>query len=212
MPQVRVPGKLNAGRGDARAGQPLRAARVLGGRDGMYRPIEEPPMYKTLFCTALVLATGIAFAQDASPERGARHAQVQAKAEARFAAADKDGNGRIDRTEAQAVGERMATNFDRLDANKDGGIDKAEMAAMRQKMGRGGHRMKSAMAYQRGLFVGMDDNADGAVTRAELGSKHKRWSDEFDIIDANRDGKITGEELRAWHQATMKAHRAARQG
>ena len=116
-----------------------------------------------------------------------------------------------DRAEAQAIGERMASNFDRMDANKDGGIDKAEMAAVRHKMGRGGHRMKSAMSFQRGLFVGMDDNADGAVTRAELGSKHKRWSDDFDIIDANRDGKITGEELRAYHQATRKAHRAARE-
>jgi Ca2+-binding EF-hand superfamily protein len=169
-------------------------------------------MFKTIFCTALVLATGIAFAQDASPQRGARHAEMQAKAEARFAAADKDNNGRIDRTEAQAVGERMATHFDRMDANKDGGIDKAEMAAMRHKMGRAGHRMKSAMSYQRGLFVGMDDNADGAVTRAELGTKHKRWSDDFDIIDANRDGKITGEELRAYHQAKMKARSAAREG
>ena len=169
-------------------------------------------MFKTLFCTALVLATGIAFAQDAAPQRGARHAEMQAKAEARFAAADKDNNGRIDRTEAQAVGERMAKNFDRMDTNKDGGIDKAELAAVRHKMGRGGQRMKSAMAYQRGLFVGMDDNADGAVTRAELGSKHKRWSDDFDIIDTNRDGKITGEELRAYHRATMQAHRAERQG
>lgn len=169
-------------------------------------------MFKTLFCTALVLATGITFAQDAAPQRGARHAEMQAKAEARFAAADKDNSGRIDRAEAQAIGERMASNFDRMDANKDGGIDKAEMAAVRHKMGRAGHRMKSAMSFQRGLFVGMDDNADGAVTRAELGSKHKRWSDDFDIIDANRDGKITGEELRAYHQATRKAHRAAREG
>lgn len=169
-------------------------------------------MFKTIFCTALVLATGIAFAQDASPQRGARHAEMQAKAEARFAAADKDNNGRIDRTEAQAVGERMAKHFDRMDANKDGGIDQAEMAAMRHTMGRAGHRMKSAMSYQRGLFVGMDDNADGGVTRAELGSKHKRWSDDFDIIDANRDGKITGEELRAYHQAKMKARSASREG
>ena len=169
-------------------------------------------MFKPLICTALVLATGIAFAQDTGGDRGARHAEHQAKAQARFAAADKDGNGRIDRTEAQAVGERLAKNFDRVDANKDGALDQAELAAMRQKMGRAGGRMKSAMAYQRGLFVGMDDDGDGAVTRAELGSKHKRWSDDFDIIDANRDGKLTGEELKAYGRATMKAHRAARQG
>ncbi len=169
-------------------------------------------MFKPLICTALVLASGIAFAQDPGAERGARHADRQAQVQARFTAADKDGNGRIDRLEAQAVGERMANNFDRMDANKDGSIDQAELAAMRQKMRRGGDRMKSAMSYQRGLFVGMDDNGDGAVTAAELGSKHERWSEDFEIIDANRDAKLTSEEIKAYGRATMKAHRAAREG
>lgn len=169
-------------------------------------------MFKTLCCTALVLATGIVFAQDAGAGRGARHAEMQAKADARFAAADKDGNGRIDRTEAQAVGERMATHFDRMDANKDGGLDKQELASARRHMGHAGQRMRSAMAFQRGLFVGMDDDADGAVTRAELGTKHKPWSDDFDLIDANRDGKLTMEELRAWGRARMQARRAGRAG
>ncbi|PZO10614.1 MAG: hypothetical protein DCF27_02650 [Lysobacteraceae bacterium] len=106
----------------------------------------------------------------------------------------------------------MANNFDRMDANKDGSIDQAELAAMRQKMRRGGDRMKSAMSCQRGLFIGMDDNGDGAVTAAELGSKHERWSEDFEIIDANRDAKLTSEEIKAYGRATMKAHRAAREG
>ncbi|MBW8368472.1 MAG: hypothetical protein K0M70_11535 [Arenimonas sp.] len=169
-------------------------------------------MFKPLIFTALVLATGIAFAQAPGADRGARHAEHQAKAQARFAAADKDGNGRIDRIEAQAVGERMARNFDRMDANKDGSLDQAELAAVRQKMRRGGQRMKSAMSYQRGLFVGMDDNADGAITAAELGTKHRRWSDDFDIIDTNRDGKLTAEEIKAYGRASMQARRAAREG
>ena len=169
-------------------------------------------MLKPLICTALVLATGLAFAQAPAGDRSARHAEHQAKAQARFAAADKDANGRIDRTEAQAVGERMAKHFDRMDANKDGGIDQAEMAAVRKKMARGGQRMKAAMSYQRGLFVGMDDNADGAITAAELGSKHKRWSDDFDIIDTNRDAKLTTEEIKAYGRATMQARRASREG
>ena len=169
-------------------------------------------MFKPLICTALVLASAMAFAQDPGADRGARDAQWQAKAEARFAAADKDGNGRIDRAEATAVGERMAKNFDRMDANSDGAIDKAELAAVRRKAGRAGHRMKTMMAYQRGLFVGMDDNAVGAVTRAELGTKHKRWSDDFDVIDANRDGKLTAEEIKAHGRAAMTARHEARVG
>ena len=168
-------------------------------------------MFKPLICTALVLASGIAFAQAPGADRDARRAEHQAKAAERFAAADKDANGRIDRLEAQAVGERMAKHFDRMDANKDGGIDQAEIMAARKKMARGGHRMKSAMAYQRGLFVGMDDNGDGAVTAAELGTKHKRWSEDFQIIDTNRDAKITAEEIKAYGRATMQAKREARE-
>ena len=169
-------------------------------------------MFKPLICTALVLATGIAVAQAPAGDRGTRQAEYQAKAQARFTAADKDANGRIDRLEAQAVGERMAKHFDRMDANKDGGIDQAEMAAVRKKMGHRGQRMKSAMSYQRGLFVGMDDNGDGAITAAELGSKHKRWSEDFEIIDTNRDGKLTTEEIKAYGRATMQAKRESREG
>lgn len=169
-------------------------------------------MFKPLFCTALVLASGIAFAQDAGPQRGERHAQWQAKAEARFTAADKNADGRIDKTEAAAVGERMATHFDRMDANSDGFLDKEELAATRRHMRRAGGKMKHMMSYQRGLFVGMDDNADGALTPAEIGTKHKAWSDDFDIIDTNRDGKVTQEELRAYGRAKMQAMRAERQG
>lgn len=168
-------------------------------------------MIKTFICTALVLASGLAFAQQANTDRDARHAEGKAKAQARFAAADKDGSGRIDRTEAQAVGERLAKQFDRIDANRDGGLDKAELGDARRKLGRAGHRMKAMVAHQRGLFVGMDDDADGAITRAELGAKHKRWADDFEIIDANRDSKLTVQELKAYGRATVKAHRAARQ-
>lgn len=167
-------------------------------------------MFKPLICTALVLASGLAFAQQANPDRDARHAEWQAKAQARFAAADKDRSGRLDRTEAQAVGERVAKHFDRIDANRDGGLDKTELADARRKTGRAGHRMKAMMAHQRGLFVGMDDDADGAITRAELGSKHKRWGEDFEIIDANRDSKLTVEELKAYGRATVQAHRADR--
>lgn len=172
-------------------------------------------MFKPLICTALVLASGFALAQDPGAGRGdraERHAQWQAKAEARFSAADKNADGRIDKTEASAVGERMARNFDRMDANADGFLDKAELMATRQKMRRAGGRMKTAMAYQRGLFVGMDDDGDGALTRAEMGTKHKPWSDDFDIIDTNADGKATAEELRAYGRAKLQARRAEREG
>ncbi len=171
-------------------------------------------MFKPLVCTALLLASGIGFAQDpgaARGDRGERHAQWQAQADARFAAADKNGDSRIDKAEAAGFGERMARNFDRMDTNADGGLDKAELAAVRRQMGRAGGKMRNRMAYQRGLFVGMDDNADGALTPVEIGTKHRAWSDDFDLIDTNRDGKATAQELRAFNRAKMQARRAERE-
>ena len=100
-------------------------------------------MFKPLICTALVMASDITLAQDPGADRGARHAERHAQAQARFTAADRDANGRLGRLEAQAVGERMANNFDRMDANRDGALDKAELAAVRQKMGRAAEEMKA---------------------------------------------------------------------
>ncbi|MFY2763229.1 EF-hand domain-containing protein [Arenimonas sp. MALMAid1274] len=176
-------------------------------------------MFKPVLTTlALVLASGVVLAQAGgasqprSAEHEARRAEWQAKADARFAAADKDADGRLDRVEAQAFGERLTRNFERIDANADGELDKTELAAMRAKMGKHGKRMRGHMAYQRGLFKGMDDNADGAISRAELGTKMPRWSDNFAVIDANKDGQLAKDELKAWQRANMQARRAERAG
>lgn len=169
-------------------------------------------MFKPLFCTALVLASGFALAQPTESEREARRAEWQAKAEARFAEADTDRDGRLDRVEAQAFGERFNKNFDRIDANRDGEIDKAEIAQARQQMRKGRHGMGAGRAYQRGLFKGMDDDGDGAISRAELGSKVPRWSDNFATLDANRDGKLSREELRDARRAAHERRKAAQAG
>lgn len=167
-------------------------------------------MLKPFICTALVLASSMAMAQDKDGEREARRAEWQAKAEARFVEADKDRNGYIDRVEAQFLGERMVTHFDRIDADADGRLSREELTQARQKARRGGQKMRGHMAYQRGLFVGMDDDGDGAISRAELGDKMPRWSENFAAIDANGDGKLSKEELRAWQRAAWEAKRAER--
>lgn len=171
-------------------------------------------MFKPLICTALVLASGFAFAQDAGGDREARRAEWQARAEARFAEADKDRDGRLDRVEVQAYGERMARHFDRIDANRDGELERAEIAdARRQAMqGKRHHRMRAMHAYQRGLFKGMDDDGNGAISRAELGDKMPRWAENFAAIDADQDGEISAGELKAHRQAMRAAHRAQREG
>ncbi|HEU0152263.1 MAG TPA: hypothetical protein VFQ84_02830 [Arenimonas sp.] len=169
-------------------------------------------MFKPLICTALVLASGFALAQDAGGDREARRAEWQAKAEARFAEADKDRDGRLDKIEVQAFGDRMARNFDRIDANRDGELERSELAQARRHAAahQGGQRMRTMRAYQRGLFKGMDDDGNGAISRAELGDKAPRLAQEFARIDADGNGEITAEEMKAHRQAMRAAHRAAR--
>ncbi|WP_176693159.1 EF-hand domain-containing protein [Arenimonas terrae] len=169
-------------------------------------------MFKPLFCTALVLASGFALAQSGDADREARRAEWQAKAEARFAEADTDRDGRLDRVEARAFGERFNKHFDRIDANKDGEVDKQEIAQARQHMRKGRHGMRAGMAYQRGLIKGMDDDGDGAISRAELGSKVPRWSDNFATIDSNGDGELSREELHAAKRAAREERQASREG
>lgn len=169
-------------------------------------------MFKPLICTALVLASGLAFAQDAGADREARRAEWQAKAEARFAEADKDRDGRLDKVEAQAFGDRLVRNFDRIDANRDGEIERSEMADARRHAAQGKRhqRMRSMHAYQRGLFKGMDDDGNGAISRAELGDKVPRWAENFAVIDADANGEISADELKAHRQKMRAEHRAQR--
>lgn len=169
-------------------------------------------MFKPLICTALVVASGFALAQDAGGDREARRAEWQAKAEARFAEADKDGDGRIDKVEAQFYGERMVRNFDRIDANQDGELDRGELAQARRQAadGKSRQRMRMMHAYQRGLFKGMDDDGNGAISRAELGGKMPRWAENFAVIDLDNNGEISVEELKAYRQKMRAGHRAQR--
>lgn len=169
-------------------------------------------MFKPLFCTALVLASGLALANAGTTDPDARRAEWQAKADARFAEADKDADGRIDKIEAQAFGERFNTHFDRMDANKDGELDKQELAQARQHARKGHHRMRSHMAYQRGLVKGMDDDGDGAISRAELGDKMPKWSENFATIDANADGELSRDELHTAARQARDARKAAKEG
>ena len=67
--------------------------------------------------------------------REAMRAEMRAKGQARWAAADKDGDGALTREEAQASMPGVADHFDTLDVNHDGKISRDEMhnARMRQK-------------------------------------------------------------------------------
>lgn len=53
-----------------------------------------------------------------------------------------------------------------------------------------GHGMMSPM-----MFALMDTDGDGAISFAEMEAVHKRL---FDMIDQNKDGKVTPEEMRSF--------------
>ncbi len=62
-------------------------------------------------------------------ELKASHAK---RADARFRAIDRDGDGRISRAEADAKAPRLSKHFDQIDTNKDGYLSKDEIAAARK--------------------------------------------------------------------------------
>ena len=140
-----------------------------------------------LFVTSAAYAQAQAQAPSDAP-KGERGARMQEH----FKAADKDGDGRISRAEADASLPRIAKNFDALDTNKDGFLTKDELRAGH---GKGGHgdkmhdHMKSA-----------DKDGDGKFSREEANASMPRLAKNFDAIDANKDGFVTRDELRAFHE------------
>ena len=75
---------------------------------------------------ALVFAAGVALARDAGTDRAAgRGAELQK----RFAAADKNGDGKLTRDEAQAGMPMVYKHFDEIDKAKAGSVSMADIAA-----------------------------------------------------------------------------------
>ena len=75
-------------------------------------------------------AASIAFAEaPADAPKGERAHKMHE----RFKAADKDGDGKISREEANAALPRIARNFDAIDTNKDGFVTKEELRAYHEK-------------------------------------------------------------------------------
>lgn len=135
------------------------------------------------------------------PNRVMTRAEVQAKSQERFARMDANKDGKLDRTDWQALREtRKEKRFARLDTNNDGQISKAEFMAdngpMKQGRGQWGHRRGGGMM---GKMAGAQ--GDRSITQADFTA---RALQRFDAMDANKDGQVTPQE-RAAAREQMKA-------
>lgn len=103
---------------------------------------------------------------------------------------DKDGDGRVSRQEAtDAAVERATRRFDQLDRNKDGYITQDEVDAARTNL-RNQVRERAVEHWK-----AADKDGDGAISRSEAEAGMPMLFRRFDQLDANKDGKITRDEM-----------------
>ena len=116
----------------------------------------------------------------------------------RLRAADTNADGLISRDEAKAL-PRLLKDFDAIDTNHDGQLSADELRAF-HKQQRAEHK-----AEHRGDFLKkLDTDGDGRISKAEAQAA-PRLAEHFDEIDANKDGFITTDEMKAAHQRHERA-------
>ncbi len=118
----------------------------------------------------------------------------------RFAAADADRNGALSRAEVERSLPRLAPRFDALDGNRDGNLSPQELRARAGDRRGGAGEGGFAEHFRRA-----DADGDGALTRTEAEQALPRLGAKFDRIDADRDERLTPDELRRYFDARRAA-------
>ncbi len=166
-------------------------------------------------------------AQGARPGAGLTRAEVQARVRDAFVRVDRDRDGFVTRSEADANlaatrgerrrhrEERRQARFERLDANRDGAISRDEFFARRDRAQRGDRaerrparmerraerrelrRDRRAMRGIRFGPRGFERMDANRDGRVSLAEATSQSLNRFDRVDADRDGRITREERRS---------------
>ena len=151
-------------------------------------------MFKRSLIAALILVPAIGFAADntagAKGPRSAGH----------FSKADTNGDGKLSRAEVEKAMPHLLGKFESIDTNKDGQLSRGEFYAWK-KAHRGERQAKAAERFKHA-----DTNGDGKISRAEAEKNAPRLAKKFDAIDADKDGQLTQDELRAYRE-TRRNHK-----
>src|SRR5215207_4901973 len=166
-------------------------------------------------CLAAAFAAGsMATASDDDPKKkGKPDGGRKGDPAMMFQRLDKNGDGKIDKTELEAAPERVQQFLGRADANGDGTITKEEMlSSPRGKPGKGKKPEPGAGDPSKGkpnkepckpgdggakrpgkfgegeMFKRLDANSDGKISKDEAKGP---IASAFDRIDADKDGYVT---------------------
>ena len=172
---------------------------------------------------------GILAMADADKDGKVSKAELTAALDARFAKMDVDRDGQITQKDRDALRQqRLDARFAAMDTDRNGQISKAEFTAAHQA--RADKRAKAGgpdgrrwgKGFGRGPGGGMmrglggpggqggmrDGDRDGMLTKAEFMARPMAM---FDRADANKDGVVTADEMKAARPA-MRGGRGNRAG
>ncbi|SFD47837.1 EF hand [Sulfitobacter brevis] len=157
--------------------------------------------------------------------------EMQAHAQARFAKVDTNGDGFLDAEEMKAAGEaraqmrsdkmaeaapeRAAMMLEQFDADKDGSLNSDELTAMaKEHMGKGrmgkGHMGMGHMGkdHEGKNHEGKGDDANGRDGKGNKGDRHgKMMGKMMERMDADKDGKLSMDEMQARHDPAKMLER-----
>lgn len=125
---------------------------------------------------------------NAMPGRGGPGMMGQ-RAQQRFAALDRNGDGAIDMDEFTGRHEAM---IDFLDTNEDGSVTREEFMNAPHPMPADGVRFQQGLGRQAARFNQLDRNRDSKLTAEEFRAGGEQA---FKFHDLNNDGKLTPDEL-----------------